>query len=441
MDPIVIDPVTRVSGDCQVEVFFSEDGTLQDAHFRASGFRGFERLVQGAHLDNVLPLVSRICGACSVFHQVAAARALEGIAGVQVSGTAQKLRELLLLGKLFQNHALSLTLHSLPDLLFPMSDRAVRNIFSIYRVEEEIVRKVFVLRSIGSQVVEAVGGSSVHPLNVIPGGVLRPLGEEKRSMLLGVVREAEPLLDEMSRLIKMLCKRNQEVIQNLGNGEHVHLSLRKEEGLALQEGRVRVVNEKGEQVEEFPGEEFFKLVSEVPLPHSQVKAALLRGERRFRVGPLARLNTLGRFGTPRADAEVKDLRDLWEDPLQKSLLAHAARMIEVIHAWEKMVELLGDQALSAPDLHGSIEPEPGRGVGLVETPEGILAYYLEVNERGCLDRLNIISPLQCNNFPLQDDLRQSAQQMARVLESQENMRNRLEMVVRSYAPCIPCGVH
>ncbi len=441
MDPIVIDPVTRISGDARIKISFTEEGGVEDTVFIASGFRGFERLAQGAHLDNVIPLVSRICSNCSAFHQVAAAQAIESAAEVQISETSRKLRELILLGQLLHSHALSLALHSLPDLLFPMSDVAVRNILSIYRVEEEIVRKVFSLRALGEKVVDTVGGSSIHPVNILPGGVLRPLREERRAELLEMLTQSESLINEMSRLVKMLLKRNQEMIQGQQDAETAHAALWVEKGLALQGGRVRVINERNQLMEEVSSEQFFDRITEGVLPHTHIKTARFQENIIFRVGPLSRLSVAGRLGTPKAEGELAEVSYLWEGVPQKSLIYHAARMVEMVYAWERMVELLKETGITGGDLLRQVEPKSGTGVGLVESPGGILGYYLEINDRGCLERLNIISPLQCNLLPLEEGLRRSARQLAEVLEAQEGMRNRLEMVARSYAPCIPCGVH
>jgi F420-non-reducing hydrogenase large subunit len=441
LDPIRIDPVTRIAGDAAIDILFDETNELEAVHLRASGFRGFERLVQGARLENVVPLVSRICGTCSVSHQVAAARAIENALAVKTTETAAKLRELLMLGHLLGSHALSLTMHSLPDLLFPMSDLAVRNMLSIYRVEEDIVRKVFSLRALGVKVVETVGGNPIHPVNILPGGMLKPLVEGKRLELLEHLTRSEPLLEEMSRLIKMLLKRNSELVQTLGDIETSHLSLWKEEGLSLMGGTLRLISPSGEVAAEFPEAAVFERLVEGSLPYTQVKTAHFGEEMVFRVGPLSRLSVATSLGTPLAESELEEIKAQWGGRLQKILLNHAARMIEMTYAWERMVALLGDASLSGKEVKVPVKTAVGTGVGVVESPEGMLAYYVEIGESGRLDRLNILSPLQCNMLSLQESLKRSARQMAEVLETQEVMRNRLEMVVRSYAPCVSCGIH
>jgi len=433
--------VTRVSGDLSVEVVPDEAGQPAEVRLCASGFRGFERLVQGTRLDNLVHLASRTCGLCSVSHQVAACRAVENALGVEVGEAASRLRELLMLGHLLSSHALSLTIQSLPDLLFPKSDVAVRNILSIYRVEEEIVRKVFSLRFLGGQMVRALGGNPVHPLAPVPGGVLRPLKEDQRLQLLEALSRAEPLLEETSQLLKMLLKRNAELAREMGGSESAFLAVRGGEGWTLTGGAVLLTGADGNAVEEVKEEELAQRLEEAPLPHTHLKRALWDGKLAFRVGPLARLAAVSSLGTPMADGELAELRGQGEWPTGRIMFAHAARMVEMIYAWERMISLLNDAALAGEEVRVPVEPAAGSGTGVVESPEGTLTYYLELGDDGRVTRLNIVSPLQCNHLPLQEDLLLEARRLAGALETEEQARNRLEMVVRAYAPCLACGVH
>jgi len=438
---LLIDPVTRVCGDAALEVVPGEDGEPAGVLLRASGFRGFERILQGARLENLVPLVSRICGPCSVSHQMAACRAVESALGIRVSEAARKMRELLMLGHLLSGHALTLTIQSLPDLLFPKSDVAVRNILSIYRVEEEIARKVFSLRFLGSQIIRALGGNPVHPLGPVPGGMLRPLKDEQRMQLLEAMTRAEPLVEETARLLRMLLKRNAELSQEMGGSEACFLACGSGEGLALEGEDFRLLSPDGSVRKEGGAEELTGMLKEEPLPHTFLKQALTEEGTPFRVGPLARLAAAKGLGTPMAEAELAELQDQGGWPPQRAMQAHAARMVEMVHAWERMVALLGDGSLTGEEVRTPVSPAAGKGVGIVEAPEGLLIYDLELEEDGRVARLNIISPLQCNHRPLLEDLLLEARRLSATLETEEEARNRLEMMFRAYAPCLPCGVH
>lgn len=441
MQRLLIDPVTRISGDAALEVVPGEDGQPSEVLLRASGFRGFERILQGARLDSLVPLASRICGPCSISHQLAACRAVENALGIKISEAADRMRQLLMLGHLLSGHALALTIQNLPDLLFPKSDVTVRNILSIYRVEEEIVRKVFSLRFLGSQMIRALGGNPVHPLGPVPGGMLRPLQDEQRLQLLEAMTRAEPLVEETARLLRMLLKRNAELAQEMGGSKASFLACGAEEGLALQGERFRLLSPDGSLKKEGGIEELPGMLREEALSHTFLKEALTGEGQPFRVGPLARMAVVRDLGTPMAQAELAELREQGSWPPQQAMLAHAARMVEMVHAWERMVTLLSDETFAGEEVRNPISPAGGSGVGAVESPEGLLLYIIELEEDGRVARLNIISPLQCNHRSIREDLLLEARRLSASLEGEEEARNRLEMMFRAYAPCLPCGLH
>ena len=52
----------------------------------------------------------------------------------------------------------------------------------------------------------------------------------------------------------------------------------------------------------------------------------------YRVGPLARLNLIDRCGTPRADQEWAEFRELERGAVLSSFHYHYARLIEILYA-------------------------------------------------------------------------------------------------------------
>jgi NAD-reducing hydrogenase large subunit len=66
-------------------------------------------------------------------------------------------------------------------------------------------------------------------------------------------------------------------------------------------------------------------------------------------------------------------------PNNLSMAYHWARMIEVLHAMEKIQELLND-----PDLQGTelvTKGERLEAVGLLEAPRGTLFHHYKINEQ------------------------------------------------------------
>jgi coenzyme F420-reducing hydrogenase alpha subunit len=439
MAEILIDPVTRINGNASVRVITDEAGNPQDARFQAFGYRGFDQITRGSHIDNLCPIVSRICGGDSLFHQLAAAAAIERALAVEVPQEALRLRELALWGQLFERHAVSLTVHSVPDLIFPSSDPGLRNIISIHRVDEEIVKRLMVLKSLGTSVLRETGGRAVHPVNFLPGGAVQDITADKRQALIGRLNEARPLLIETGRLIKLLLRRNEEAVNTLGTDMSPCLSLKGESGLAITGSSLVVISAGGDVKGTFSPDEAAERLEESNSRHSHIRSSEISGVGEVRVGPLARLNVNGRYGTPLADEELEEVKAHWGFPLHRNMIGHVARILEMIHAWERMVELLGLPA--GERMQQRLSPSGGSGVGVVEAPEGTLLYKLLLDDDGLVKQLSITAPLQFNLKALERAVHESARAVLGSVETPERAATLLETAIRAFAPCVPCGVH
>jgi coenzyme F420-reducing hydrogenase alpha subunit len=439
MSEILIDPVTRIYGKASMRVILDEKGRPREARLQAFGYRGFDQIARGSHVENLCTLVSRICGGDSLFHQLAAAAAVEKALGVEPPPEAQRLRELALWGQMFERHAVSLTVHSLPDLLFPSSDPGLRNIISIYRVDEETIKRLMVLKSVATSVLREAGGRAVHPVNFLPGGAVKDIPEERRRALIEKLNEIRPLLIETGRLVKLLLRRNEEAVNMLGSDTVPCLSLKGESGMVTAGKSLAVVGEGGEIVGTLTQQEAAERLQENNSGHSHIRSAEISGIGEVRVGPLARLNVNGRYGTAQADEELEEVKAHWGFPLHRNMISHVARILEMIHAWERMVKLLGLPASEM--MRRTFTPSAGSGVGIVEAPEGTLVYGVVLDEMGLVKQLAITAPLQFNLKSLERAVLESARAVSAGVETTERVGSMLETAMRAFAPCIPCGVH
>src|SRR5512139_1538630 len=126
-------PLTRVEGHGKVTIRMNEANEVVRARLHIVEFRGFERFIQGRPFWEVPVIVQRLCGICPVSHHLAAAKAMDVIAGAEkLTPTAEKMRRLMHYGQFFQSHALHFFHLCSPDLLFGFdSDVAKRNIVGI----------------------------------------------------------------------------------------------------------------------------------------------------------------------------------------------------------------------------------------------------------------------------------------------------------------------
>src|SRR5210317_1407872 len=130
---ITIEPVTRVEGHGKVTINMDENNQVVQSRLHIVEFRGFERFIIGRPYWEIPVLVQRLCGICPVSHHLAAAKAMDGIVGVdQLTPTAEKMRRLMHYGQMFQSHALHFFHLCSPDLLFGFdADPAIRNIIGV----------------------------------------------------------------------------------------------------------------------------------------------------------------------------------------------------------------------------------------------------------------------------------------------------------------------
>ena len=120
---------------------------------------------------------------------------------------------------------------------------------------------------------------------------------------------------------------------------------------------------------------------------------------------------------------------------------HWARLIEILHAAEKMKELLDDPDLVQGDLviKGQKADE---GIGLIEAPRGTLFHHYKINEDDQITMANLIVSTTNNNQPMNEAVNQVAN---KVMKGQpkitEGMMNAVEVAIRAYDPCLSCATH
>jgi coenzyme F420-reducing hydrogenase alpha subunit len=81
----------------------------------------------------------------------------------------------------------------------------------------------------------------------------------------------------------------------------------------------------------------------------------------------------------------------------------------------------------------------GNGVGAVEVPRGILFHNYQTDENGLILNANCVIPTNQNTGNIEYDMMKL---MPEILDrSDEDITLALEMLVRSYDPCISCSTH
>ena len=454
---ITIEPVTRVEGHGKVTIQLDDAGKVAQSRFHIVEFRGFERFVQGRPYWEAPVLVQRLCGICPVSHHLAAAKAMDVIAGVGPDGltpTAEKMRRLMHYGQMLQSHALHFFHLVSPDLLFGMdADPAVRNIVGVALKHRDLAVQGVLLRKFGQEVILATAGKKIHGTGAIPGGINKNLSAGERDALLKgpaplnadtMIEWAQGALD----LFKAYHKEHLDLVDGFAPFPSNHLSLvRKDGALDFYHGVLRAVDSEGRKVlDDVDYADYLKYVGEEVRSWSYMKFPYLRSLGKadgwYRVGPLARLNTCDFIPTPRAQREFEAFKAYTDGkPNNMSLHTHWARLIELLHSAEVIRDLLNDK-----DLQGDKLVRKGKkraeGVGLVEAPRGTLFHHYRVDPDDRITMANLIVSTTNNNEPMNRAVHWVAENvLSEKPEITEGMLNRVEVAIRAYDPCLSCATH
>ncbi|MCE9636496.1 MAG: Ni/Fe hydrogenase subunit alpha [Planctomycetes bacterium] len=446
---IVIEPVTRVEGHGKVTILLDEQGRVRQARLHVVEFRGFERFIQGRPYWEMPVAVQRLCGICPVSHHLCAAKAVDHIVGAdRLTPTADKVRRLMHHGQFFQSHALHFFYLAAPDLLFGFgSDVLARNVIGVARAHPELAKRGILMRKWGQEIIRVTSGKRIHGTGAIPGGVNKNVSLAERDEALRDLPQMIEWAQAAVGLAKDYTLSHLDELADFGSFESSHLSIVRSDGaLDLYDGNLRAIDADGRTI--FDGvapARYADVLAEDVKPWSYMKFPFIRDlgpdDGWYRVGPLSRMNTCAFIDTPLAEAARREFRAITGPrPCHVTMAYHWARMIETLHAAEKIGELLHDSDLQGSDLvvRGERRSE---GVGIVEAPRGTLFHHYRVDDDDLVTMCNLIVSTTSNNVPMNRAVESVARKYLSGREITEGLLNHVEVAIRAYDPCLSCATH
>jgi F420-non-reducing hydrogenase large subunit len=458
---ITIDPITRLEGHGKIEIFLDERGDVANTYFQVPELRGFERFCVGRPVEEMPLLTNRICGVCPEAHHMAAAKAADAVYHVDPPPTAKKLRELLYSAFYVTDHATHFYALAGPDFIMgPEAPVAERNILGvIHKVGLEIGGKVIQARKAGHNVVEIIGGRKVHPCTSIPGGLTKGITEEQRQEIETLGRWAVEFGQFSLKLFNEIVLGNKAYVDLILGDIYTHRTyymglVDDQNKVNFYDGRVRVVNPDGKEFVKYAPAEYAAHIAEHVEPWTYLKFPYLKnvGWKGFVDGvdsgvycatPLSRLNAADGMATPLAQEEYdRFYSTLGGKPVHQRLATHWARLIELLYAAERWVELATDPEITSPNFHAIPTATPTEGIGIVEAPRGTLTHHYTTDERGVLTKVNLIVGTTNNYAPISMSINKAASSLIKHgTVVTEGMLNMVEMAFRAYDPCLGCATH
>ncbi|HEX7621039.1 MAG TPA: Ni/Fe hydrogenase subunit alpha [Anaerolineales bacterium] len=460
MQRITIDPITRLEGHGKIEIFLNEQGNVTNTYFQIPELRGFERFCVGRPVEEMPLLTNRICGVCPEAHHMAAAKAADAVYHVEVPHTGKMLRELLYSAFYCTDHTTHFYALGGPDFIMgPDAPVAERNILGvIHKVGLEIGGKVIQMRKYGHTVVEIIGGRKVHPCTSIPGGLTKGINEEQRKEIETMGRWAIEFAQFTLKAFNDIVLSNKTYLDLIVGDIYTHKTyymgmVDENNKVNFYDGKVRVVGPDGKEYVKYEPKDYAANIAEHVEPWTYLKFPYLKnvGWKGFVDGPdsgvymatpLSRLNAADGMATPLAQAEYeKFYSTLGGKPVHQRLAIHWARLIELLYAAERWVELATDPEITSPDFHAIPTATPTEGVGIVEAPRGTLTHHYWTDERGVVTKVNLVVGTTNNYAPITMSIKKAADSLIKNGIVNEGLLNMVEMAFRAYDPCFGCATH
>jgi coenzyme F420-reducing hydrogenase alpha subunit len=411
--------LARVEGEGAMHIEY-HDGVVTDVQLRIyEPPRFYEAFLRGRAHTEPPDITARICGICPVAYQTSSCWAIEDACGVEVTDEILLLRRLLYCGEWIESHALHVYLLHAPDFLG--YDGAVE----MAKDHPEVVERGLRMKKAGNDLMDTVGGRSVHPVNVRVGGFYRmPTRVELRALRPRLERARDDALATV-RLVSGFDFPDLEQ-------PYEYLSLRSGAGYPIESGSVVTSSGSAFEVRDFTAH-----IKEVHVAHSNALHARLDGSSEpYVVGPLARysLNHDQLSPVARDAASEAGLEPVCRNPFQSIVV----RSVELVEAYTEALRIIdGWTDGAAPSV--PVPPRAGEGFGASEAPRGVLFHRYVLDDAGLIRDAQIVPPTSQNQPSIEADLRTLVEGWSGL--DDHALQHRCEQAIRNYDPCISCATH
>ena len=422
MKRISVDHLARVEGNGGISATI-DGNTVTDIKFTIyEGPRLIEKLTLGRTPDEDVSMSPRICAICSISHKNAVLRAMENALSVKVPPKVTLLRELMHMGEMIESHSLHVYYLALPDYVgFPNAIAMA----SKYDLEVKIALE---MKNYGNHIMKVIGGRYIHGENPVIGGFGRFPTEKE---LLFIKSRAIQFMPFVQKTVNLFCELD---YPECPEDKTIYACCEPGDGQYGFWGE-EIILSTGKKIYR---DDYQKLTNEFVVSHSYAKHSRYQGKP-YSVGALARVNVLGERLTKESGKMYKKyFNNRWKT---NPLFHNAAQALEIMYSFERIPELV-DEILKHKENPPVVtyKNKEGIGTGLVEAPRGLLIHHHEIKE-GLVQHVDIITPTAQNAEDIERYCFIAAQKLLNEGVSDDQIRDRLDLIVRAFDPCISCSAH
>ena len=287
-------------------------------------------MLNDRHFDEAALIISRICGICSVGHQLASVVASEDAFNIKISTQEKLLRRLLNCGEYFESHVLHIYFLAVPDFV------GAKSVLPLVNTHKDVVIQALKLKKLGHYIGDIIGGRLIHPINVYPKAMTKI---PTKAQLEGIIAKLKDAQNELKTAVKILKTLKLPKFER----ETEYVSLYKKGDYALLEGNI-FSSDTGES----SYKNYRDFTNEYLIDHSTAKRAKHKRDS-LMVGALARFNNSHQWLSNSAKEVAEELG--LKAPCYNTYMITVAQFVELFH--------IADDAIQAAEtlLNSKIELE------------------------------------------------------------------------------------
>ena len=291
-------------------------------------------------------------------------------------------------------------------------------------IAPDVVRNALRMKKIGNEILKAIGGRSVHPVNACVGGFYRWPDSSSLKALLPELEWGLEAAKETVRWSLTLPYPDLEI-------DYEFVAIHHPEEYGVMRGDVISSTGKKTSVADYEMRYFEEHVQRSNALHGHTANGGT-----YLVGPLARLNMNHAQLLPAAQAALSEAK--LNLPLKNPYKSLIARAIELVNFYEEAIQLINNYLPAGP-AHAALVIKAGEGCGMSEAPRGLLYHRYKIDEQGKVTFAKIVHPTAKNLPRIEADLMVLA---PKLIDMQQDLATiTAEHLVRSYDPCISCATH
>lgn len=303
----------------------------------------------------------------------------------------------------------------------------VGSVIPLVETHPEIVNIALRTKKMANDMIRIIGGRAVHPIRTVVGGFTKLPTEEEMIKMKEMLKACYPDLEKSLEVLKTLDIPDFE-------RETEYISISDPVDYALYDGKIKSTD--GWEIDD---QNYLDKINEKVVQYSTAKHCWAsRGA--FMVGALARFNNNHDKLTDNAKKYAEEMG--LKAPCYNTFMNNIAQFVEIVHSVDDSIRLIDEilgEGLDEDKAMAEIKPKAGRGVGVVEAPRGLLIHDYTYNDKGRVEKANLIIPTGMNYANIEKDMHALVPSI--IDKSEDEIKLACEMLIRAYDPCISCSTH